>query len=44
MTAAATVAMVAACRSVVETERTDIFLSQEKKRLAEHVVKGEAEV
>ncbi|CAN0115477.1 unnamed protein product, partial [Ectocarpus sp. 13 AM-2016] len=43
VTAAATVAMVAACRSVVETERTDIFLAQERKRLSEHFVKGEAE-
>ncbi|CAM9508167.1 unnamed protein product, partial [Scytosiphon promiscuus] len=42
--AAASVALVAACRTAVEAGRTDVFLAQQQKRLAEKAVTGEAKV
>lgn len=44
VTAAASVAWVAACRALVETRRVNVFMSQEWRRLADETVKREAQV
>lgn len=44
MTAAASVAWVAACRALVETRRVNVFMAQEWRRLADETVKREAQV
>lgn len=44
VTAAASVAWVAACRALVETRRVNVFMAQEWRRLADETVKREAQV